>query len=87
MSVSSYLVGIMYVIMMYVHMCICILEGIQQQLADNGGFGLLVQVMATSKVTFSLSSLHINKSITMYPCQQTIICCTHLKITCNARIV
>lgn len=37
---------------------IFILEQIQQQLADNSGFGLLVQVMATSKVTFSLSCLH-----------------------------
>ena len=33
-------------------------DQIQQQLADNSGFGLLVQVMATSKVTFSLSCLH-----------------------------
>jgi len=62
-------------------MCICISEEIQQQLADNYGFGLLVQVMATSKVTFPLMCLH--KQITWYLCQQIIITCTHLKITCS----
>lgn len=50
-------------ICMYLYVCVCacnyhtypyILVQIQQDLANNGGFGLLVQVMATSKVTFSL---------------------------------
>lgn len=60
-----------------------ILEQIQQQLADNSGFGLLVQVMATSKVTFSLSHLCTNKFIISFLCQQTIISCTHLRMTCS----
>lgn len=66
---------------------IYILEQIQQQLAENGGFGLLVQVMATSKVTFSLSHLHTNKFIIKYLCQQTIISCTHLRMTCSVHNV